>query len=173
MIWTLVYLGRTRQLGVHYSNRGNHAYELRCYADSNWTETRSTTGFVIMLAGATISHVSKRQHCITMSSCEAELIALCDCAIELLYIAGLSGFLGFAVYGAIKTFTDNKGAYDLCHRYKSAQHSRHVDRKLFKMRELRGANFVTVSYIPTEDNPADSSPRFSRAYRSRGTVLSS
>ena len=23
------------------------------------------------------------------------------------------------------------------------------------MRELRGANFVTVSYIPTEDNPAD------------------
>ena len=37
----------------------------------------------------------------------------------------------------------------------SAQHSRHVDRKLFKMRELRGANFVTVSYIPTEDNPAD------------------
>ena len=37
----------------------------------------------------------------------------------------------------------------------SAKHSRHVDRKLFKMRELRGANFVTVSYIPTEDNPAD------------------
>ena len=128
LIRTLVYLGRTRQLGVHYSNRGNHAYELRCYADSNWTETRSTTAFVIMLAGATISHVSKRQHCITMSSCEAELIALCDCAIELLYIAGLSGFLGLAVYGAIKTFTDNKGAYDLCHRYTSAQHSRHVDR---------------------------------------------
>ena len=130
LIRTLVYLGRTRQLGVHYSNRGNHAYELRCYADSNWTETRSTTAFVIMLAGATISHVSKRQHCITMSSCEAELIALCDCTIELLYIAGLSGFLGLAVYGAIKTFTDNKGAYDLCHRYTSAQHSRHVDRSV-------------------------------------------
>ena len=38
--------------------------------------------------------------------------------------------------------TDNKGAYDLCHRYTSAQHSRHIERKLYKMRELRGAGKV-------------------------------
>ena len=52
-------------------------------------------------------------------------------------------------------YTDNKGAYDLCHRFTSAQHSRHVDRKLFKMRELRGAKIVTVAHIPTDTNPAD------------------
>ena len=45
---------------------------------------RSTTGFCIMLAGAAITSVSRRQHCITMSSCEAELVALADCAIELI-----------------------------------------------------------------------------------------
>ena len=43
----------------------------------------------------------------------------------------------------------------MCHRYTSAQNSRHVDRKLFKMRELRGAGEVTVDYVPTDDNPAD------------------
>ena len=43
----------------------------------------------------------------------------------------------------------------MCHRYTSAQHSRHVDRKLFKMRELRGAGTVTVAHVPTDDNPAD------------------
>ena len=37
----------------------------------------------------------------------------------------------------------------------SAQNSRHVDRKLFKMRELRGAGEVTVDHVPTELNPAD------------------
>ena len=51
--------------------------------------------------------------------------------------------------------TDNKGAFDLCHRFTSAQHSRHVDRKMFKMRELRGAGTVVVKHIPTENNPAD------------------
>ena len=155
LLRTLVYLGRTRQLGITYSNKGEKARVLRCYADSNWSETRSTTGYTIMLADATVCHASKRQHCITLSSCEAELVALCDCAIELLYIKDLVEFLGHDVTGAIEAFTDNKGAYDLCHRFTSAQHSRHVDRKLFKMRELRGAEVVTVSHIPTEHNPAD------------------
>ena len=51
--------------------------------------------------------------------------------------------------------TDSKAAYDLCHRFTSAQHSRHVDRKLFKMRELRGAGMVVVRHIPGDTNPAD------------------
>ena len=46
-------------------------------------------------------------------------------------------------------------AYDLCHRFTSAQHSRHIDRKLYKMRELRGAGRVTVKYVPTAENTAD------------------
>ena len=51
--------------------------------------------------------------------------------------------------------TDSKAAYDLCHRFTSAQNSRHVDRKVFKMRELRGAGRVVVRHIPGETNPAD------------------
>ena len=51
--------------------------------------------------------------------------------------------------------TDNKGAYDLCHRFTSAQHSRHIDRKLFKMREMRGAGDVVVKYVPTDENTSD------------------
>ena len=44
---------------------------------------------------------------------------------------------------------------DLCHRFTSAQHSRHIDRKMYKMREMRGAALVTVKYVPTDDNTAD------------------
>ena len=33
--------------------------------------------------------------------------------------------------------------------------SRHIDRKMFKMRELRGAGLVTVRHIPTETNASD------------------
>ena len=64
-----------------------------------------------------------------MSSCKAELVALADCAIELIYIRELLFFIGHEQEGQLNAYTDNKGAYDLCHRFTSAQNSRHVDRK--------------------------------------------
>ena len=154
LVHILVYLGRTASLGTWFTN---HAADkgLRVFADANWGVTRSVTGFVILLAGAAIAHASRRQHCISMSSCESELIALADCAIELLHVSALLRFIGYSHEGGIDVATDNQAAYDLCHRFSSAQHTRHIDRKLFKMRELRGAGVVTVRKVPTDDNPAD------------------
>ena len=82
-------------------------------------------------------------------------MALADLAIELLYIISLLKFIGYEHDGPIEVSTDNQAAYDLCHRFTSAQNSRHIDRKLFKMRELRGAGIVVVKKVPTEFNPAD------------------
>eukprot|EP00966_Prymnesium_polylepis_P188516 4368214-Prymnesium_polylepis.1 len=63
--------------------------------------------------------------------------------------------IGHRRTGPIAVGTDKKGAYDLCHRFTSAQSSRHVHRKLFKLREMRGAGTCTVELVPTEVNPAD------------------
>ena len=150
-----MYLGRSRHIGTTFSAHVDGANKLKAYCDANWATTRSTTGFFIMLAGAAIACVSRRQHCITMSSCEAELVALADCAIELLHVISVVNFLGHATPDAVDVFTDSKAAFDLCHRFTTAQHSRHVDRKLFKMRELRGAGVVKVNHMPGEANPAD------------------
>ena len=60
-----------------------------------------------------------------MSTTEAELVALADCAIELIYVMSLLSFIGFEWNEPVYVETDNKGAYDLCHRFTSAQHSRH------------------------------------------------
>ena len=94
MLRILVYLGRTRSLGTRYTGKATDASTLRAYADANWDIVRSVTGFVIVLACGTVLSCSKRQHCISMSSCESELIALADCAIELLYLLNLLAFLG-------------------------------------------------------------------------------
>ena len=37
----------------------------------------------------------------------------------------------------------------------SEQHSRDIDRKLVKMREMRGTGQVCVRYVPTNDNTSD------------------
>ena len=83
------------------------------------------------------------------------LVALAECAIELLFVLGVLKSLGYDTDEPVRVFTDNKAAHDLCNRYTTAQNSRHIDRKMFKMRELRGAGVVTVDHVPTEDNPAD------------------
>ena len=151
----LVYLARSPRMGITYSAHAEAADELCAYADSNWATTRSTSGFFIRLAGATISSASRRQHCVAMSSTEAELIALADCAIELLAVMGVTAFLGRKLNKAVRVYTDNKGAYDLCHRFTTSQHSRHIDRKVFKMRELRGADVTEVHWLSGLTNPAD------------------
>ncbi len=118
-------------------------------------------------------HALCRQHCIAMLTCEAELIAVADCAIELLYIPGLLEFLGHVQAEPIEAFTENNAEYDLCHRFTSAQNSRHIDaRKLFKMRELRGNGLVMVSHIPTESNPRTSSRKTLTNNGSRSTASS-
>ena len=71
LIRILVKLSRARQVGTTFSAHVPGAAKLRAYADANWTTTRSTTGYVIMLAGAAIVHASRRQHCIARSTCEA------------------------------------------------------------------------------------------------------
>ena len=49
------------------------------------------------------------------------------------------------------------GPVSLIRQPRAGRHfsGRHVDRKLFKMRELRGAGRVQLKHIPGETNPAD------------------
>ena len=55
-----------------------------------------------------------------MSTTEAELVALADCAIELIYMMSLLDFIGYKCTTDVLVETDNKGAYDLFHRFSSA-----------------------------------------------------
>ena len=47
---------------------------------------------------------------VSMSSTEAELVALADCAIELIAVMGVLESLGFEIDGPVAVATDNKGA---------------------------------------------------------------
>ena len=48
-----------------------------------------------------------------------------------------------------------RGAYDLCHRKTVGKHSRHVERKIYKMRELKQGGKVKLKLIPTKEMSAD------------------
>ncbi|XP_037826813.1 secreted RxLR effector protein 161-like [Lucilia sericata] len=66
---------------------------LNCYSDSDYagdTETRhSTSGYVLMLSGGTISWSSRKQQTIALSTTEAEYIAACESVKELIWVQRL------------------------------------------------------------------------------------
>ena len=176
----LVYLGRTASLATNYKGDHPDARVLSGYCDADWYVRRSTTGYVIMLAGGAVSHGSHRQHCIAMSTTEAELMGLAELALEMLYVRDVLAQLGFnfepedlqvstkrvevhrlihqardIVHGPIGVHTDNSGAYNLCHRTTVGKNSKHVERRVYKMRELQHQGIVKVNLIPTAEMPAD------------------
>ena len=61
---------------------------LTAYSDSDWAVRHSTTGFCVIFAGALIGYSSKRQHCIALSSTEAEVMAASQTATEIFYFRG-------------------------------------------------------------------------------------
>jgi hypothetical protein len=176
----LVYLGRTASLAINYTGDHPDARTLTGFCDADWYVRRSTTGYVIKLAGGAISHGSRRQHCIAMSTTEAELMGLAELALEMLYVRDVLTQLGFRfepedvqvstkrvevhrlihqardiVHGPIGVGTDNSGAYNLCHRTTVGKNSKHVERRVYKMRELKHQGIVKVNLIPTAEMPAD------------------
>ncbi|XP_058811245.1 uncharacterized protein LOC131676142 [Topomyia yanbarensis] len=70
-------------------NLGGENSGLIAYSDSDWagdTRTRkSTTGFVVFYSGGALSWASRRQDCVTLSTLEAEYVALTETCQEVIW----------------------------------------------------------------------------------------
>ena len=73
----LGYLKYTQDYALHYTK---YLVVLEEYCDANWItgtkDTKSTSGYVFTLGGATMSWKSSKQTCIAKSTIESEFIAL-------------------------------------------------------------------------------------------------
>ena len=87
----LYYLGRHRDVGLTYEC---DTAELRGYTDSDWAERHSTSGSVFLYNRAAVSWSCKKQPCVALSSCEAEIIAASEAAKEATYLRNFLEELG-------------------------------------------------------------------------------
>ena len=81
------YLYGTKHYKTTYS--GEAGLRLEACSDASHEEWGATSGNITMLAGAGISAVSKRQRCVTLSTCESETVAASVCAASWLRVACL------------------------------------------------------------------------------------
>ena len=137
----------------------NPFWEMKAYSDSDFagdTETRkSVSGFVIYLCGAAISWRSKGQKSISLSSTEAEYMAISEVAMEILYIEGILKFLDQKLKYPIIVHVDNIGAVYLSKNATTGNRTKHIDTRYHFVREYIEDGIVKVVFVRSEKNDAD------------------
>jgi hypothetical protein len=137
----------------------NFTWDLKAYSDSDFagdTETRkSVSGFIIYLCGAAISWRSKGQKSVSLSSTEAEYMAISEVAMEILYIVGILKFLGVKLSYPIEVNVDNIGAVYLSKNATTSNRTKHIDTRYHFVREYIEDGIVKVVFVRSEANDAD------------------
>eukprot|EP00965_Chrysotila_dentata_P110478 3650517-Pleurochrysis_carterae.AAC.1 len=124
-------MAQTADEGIEFK-AGGESRLVAAYSDSDWAVSHSTKGFCVMFGGAVMSYGSNRQHCISLSSTEAEIIEASHTAAEVVYLRGLLAEMGHAQDGPTPLYADNSGAVELSKERRLCQRSRHVDRRDLK-----------------------------------------
>ncbi|GJS29475.1 hypothetical protein Tco_0490095 [Tanacetum coccineum] len=145
------YLNGTINMGLWYSK--DIVMSLTAYADADhagYQDTRrSTSGSAQFLGDKLVSWSSKKQKSTTISSTEAEYIALFGCCSQILWMRSQLTDYGFQ-FNKIPLYCDNKSAIALC--CNNVQHSRvkHIDIRYHFIKEQVENGIVELYFVRTE-----------------------
>ena len=115
MLYNVIkYVEDTKAWKLDFSPTKEMKWTMRGYSNSDFAgdqdTRRSVSGFVIYLNNAPINWRSKSQRSVTLSSTEAEYVAVSELSMEILFAAKTVEFLGMEVNYPIKVFVNNIGA---------------------------------------------------------------
>lgn len=154
----LMYVRGTSGLGIAFQ-RGR-GVDLELYVDSDFaskaTDRRSVSGVIVMCAGASVAYLSKTQRSVTLSSCEAEYVAMGDGIKEALFLRGLWCFV-FVHRHARSTlvYEDNVGALHLANNPRTTPNSKHIDIRHHFIRERVARGEFKILHVPSHLQHAD------------------
>ncbi|KAE8221726.1 hypothetical protein CF326_g8509 [Tilletia indica] len=153
----LRYLAGTKEKGLMYT--GASKTPLAGWSDSDHgtdpSTRRSVSGYLFQLYGNTVSWRSRLQATVSISSTEAEYMALSEAAREAKWIRAVLTELGVVLNRATTILTDSKGAEAISKD--PAQHgkTKHIEVHHHLVRQLQERKEICVGRVHTDDNPAD------------------
>ena len=154
------YLKKTKhkklKLGAVSENQNN---DLTVYVDADWggdrTDRKSNSGYCMTYKGCTIAWTSKKQSLVTLSSTEAEYIALTESLQEVLWLRRLLKDFNQDVSQPITVYEDNQNCIRLLQNPKSSLRTKHIDIKYHFVRDLYQSKDSDLRYCPSEHMIAD------------------
>jgi hypothetical protein len=154
----LQYLSCTQEYSLVYNQKEND--RIITYSDADWGQDidtrRSTTGYVVLLAGSPICWKSKRQSTVATSSVHAEYMALYDTIREVIWLRTLLTEIGFPDRGPSKIYGDNQGCLSIANNVRTDTRTKHIDIKFHFSREQLQSGAINLEYCPTGEMVADS-----------------
>ena len=135
-------------------------HKLYASADSSFAmdamTRRSHGGYICFLNGGPVAWKSGLQQIVTLSSCEAEYVAVCAAVCEIKYLRNMLRELGYAQQQPTLIWEDNRAAILVSEQAcSSAGRCKHVDIKYkFVARAIRDGE-VILRYTPSSQNVAD------------------
>ena len=150
------YINGTRDHGIIY--RPGSSMEIRSSVDADWAgckaTRKSTSGWVIFLAGGPVLWKSSKQSIIARSVFESELTALYSHLGDVQWMRDLMEFWGFKQKPTIVDI-DNEDVYRRCQELKLTQLNRHIGIRYSSVCEMYDAGVFEPNKVASEDNAAD------------------
>jgi hypothetical protein len=134
-------------------------WHVMSFTDSDFSgdrETRkSVSGFIVYFMGAPIAWRPRGQKSVTLSSMEAEYVAVLEVATEVVFVKNLLEFLGLKISYPITLYVDNVGAIYLAESSISGMRTKHVDTRYHYVREYIEEGVLKIIFVRSEENQAD------------------
>lgn len=153
----LRYLKGTTTQGISYKKDGN--VNVIGFSDADWggdeVTYRSTTGYVFVWYGAAISWRSRLQRVVSLSTAEAEYVALSETSQEAVFIRRVLEDFG-VVAGAILINEDNQSAIYIAKDSVFHPRTKHIGIRYHFTRELLVQGEIRLEYCRSAEMVADS-----------------
>eukprot|EP00961_Rhodomonas_salina_P239555 3236260-Rhodomonas_salina.1 len=148
----LRYLLGTTDKGLTWSDPGAERRNvLMGWVDSDFAADPDTlcsvTGYVVSLNNGPVAWKAKRQACTTLSSAEAEFVAASLCSQEVIYLS--------SQLSPTTIYEDNASCIAMSHNPVKPEHSRHIDTRLYFLRDMVCDKVLKLAKCPGTENVAD------------------
>ena len=139
-------------------NRPLGVFDLTMFTDATWADCKetkqSTSGWVVFINSSPALCSSSKQKCVSLSSTEAEIIALSEGCRDLIYLKQLlEAFV--EVETPMTVFVDNQATIALMQQPVNNSRTKHIPVRHFWVRDLVQRKEIVLRYVPTEHNVAD------------------
>ncbi|KAF7568397.1 hypothetical protein PtrM4_130100 [Pyrenophora tritici-repentis] len=164
----LRYYNGTATLGIKYQgdlkdanmDDPDHMIGLKAYSDSahgDNNERKSSSGYVIKMAGGVVSYKSYRQRLVTLSSTESEYIAMTYAAKEINWLQRLLSQVGYVGNDLkpFKLYTDNQPALNMIRKDGHHERTKHIDAYFKYTKQQYKDGNLKLDYLPGVEMPAD------------------
>ena len=129
------------------------------YTDADWggytSDGKSISGYCFYIGNSLISHMSKKQATVALSTAESETHAAIQATKEAIWLRDILGELHLDQRGPTTIYCDNQAAIALSRNPEYHSRSKHVNRKYHFLRENVESGTIELKFVGSTEMAAD------------------